>query len=54
MEVDEDVGSLIVEELIPYSIEYYLGIKQEQNDEKEEQVDKKDGEDDDDFSDDDE
>lgn len=29
MEVDEDLGSLLVDELIPYSIEYYLGIKEE-------------------------
>jgi nucleosome assembly protein 1-like 1 len=30
LQVDEDLGSLLIDELIPYSVEYYLGIKQEQ------------------------
>jgi len=27
LEMDSELGSLITDELIPYSIEYYLGIK---------------------------
>lgn len=30
LEMDSELGSLITDELIPYSIEYYLGIKQEE------------------------
>jgi len=50
MQVDEDLGSLLIDELIPYSVEYYLGIKTElPNEEGEDKEDKKD--DDEDFSD---
>lgn len=54
MEVDEDVGSLLVDELIPYSIEYYLGIKQSYQsdlDQMNEKAELKAGDDDEDFSD---
>lgn len=51
MEVDEDLGSLLVDELIPYSIEYYLGIKEEAEPNDKNAI--KEDDEEDDFSDDD-
>ena len=40
LDIDQDVGRTIVDELLPYSVEYFLGLKEfgKKDDEEEEEV----------------
>ena len=52
MDVDYDLGRLLIDEIIPYSIEYFLGVNDDGKHDEPEDKDNKKGEDDE-FSDDD-
>jgi len=47
MDIDYDIASNIIDEGIPYSLEYYLGIREEEGEEGDEHDDHDEGDDDD-------
>lgn len=53
MEIDYEVGRTFTDELIPFSLEYYLGINPEEEDEFDDEDDDKGDDDEDEDSDDD-
>jgi nucleosome assembly protein 1-like 1 len=34
MDIDYDICNILIEEVLPYSLEYYLGVKKEEHDEE--------------------
>lgn len=36
LDVDYELGRLLVDELLPYSVEYFLGLREDEDEEKKE------------------